>query len=90
MDASLYQPVPTCEIPMPIVEPPGSMDPAILPRILLQRVGARNASRRLVFLTALFVVLSLVETGLLVHLRRPDPIMFYHDLPRKLLVEPPQ
>ena len=87
MDPSLYQPIPTCDIPMPIVEPPGSADPASLPRILVQAAGTKAASRRLVLLTALFFGISLFEAVLLFRLRVPDPLVFYHDLPRNILLE---
>jgi hypothetical protein len=90
MDPSLYQPIATCDIPRPIVEPRASADPAVLPRILVQAAGMKAASRRLVLLSALFLALSLFEAVLLFRLRVPDPLIFYHDLPRKILLEAPK
>ena len=90
MDQSLYQPVATCDIPMPIVESPapGSPGEAALPRILLQAASSRDASRKLLVLTVMFLSLSLLEAALLVRLRVAGPLVFYHDIPRRILLEP--
>jgi hypothetical protein len=90
MDPSLYQPVATCDIPMPIVETPVPESPGegTLPRILLQAASSRDASRKLVVLTVMFLALSLLEAALLVRLRVADPLVVYHDVPRRILLEP--
>jgi hypothetical protein len=90
VDQSLYQPVATCDIPMPIVETPASGSPGggVLPRILLQAVSSRGASRRLVVLTMMFLALSILEGALLVRMRVADPLVVYHDIPRRILLEP--
>lgn len=87
MDTSHFVPVQTCDIPRPIVELPASGNPAALPRILLQRAGARTASRRVAILAALFLAVSLFEALLLARLRVPEPVIYYHNLPRTLLME---
>ena len=52
-----------------------------LPRVLLQEIAGRKASRKLVFLTLLFVLLALVE-GVLFKLHPPAPrVVVYHMLP---------
>ena len=89
MEETLYQPIPTCEIPMPIVE--GSKErsdegPA-LPRILLQTAGQATASRRVLTLAAAFLAISLFEVFLLQRIPPADPVVVYGDLPQRTLME---
>ncbi len=89
MNESLYPPTPTCDIPMPILEGQAraTAGELALPRVLRQAAGMRSASRRVLFLTAIFLALSVLEGALLVRLRVADPLVFYHDLPRRILLE---
>ncbi len=89
-DYTDYPPVATCDIPLPILERPAPESPGeiVLPRILLQAAGSRGAARKVLLLTAVFVLLSLLEAALLVRLRVAEPLVFYHDVPRRILVEP--
>ena len=89
MSESLYPPIPTTEIPMPIVEVPMEALPgqAALPRILLQAGGEADATRRVLWMTALFAFLALLEIGLIRHTSRPDPIIVYEPAARPTLVQ---
>jgi hypothetical protein len=90
MAENQYQPVATCDIPLPILETPPADTPGavVLPRILLQAAGSRGAARKVMVLTAIFTLLSLFEAALFLRLPAADPQIVYHDLPRKILVEP--
>jgi hypothetical protein len=90
VEESLYPPIPTCEIPMPIVEgTTGRPDEAgKLPRILLQTAGQATASWRVLALASAFLVISVFELLLLLRIPPADPVVVYGDLPRKTLMEP--
>lgn len=92
MEEGLYQPVPTCDIPMPILEGAAAVSPgrAALPRILLQAAGTEAASWKVVLLTAVFLALSLLEILLLFRVPAADPLVVYGDFPRIILMEPPR
>ena len=90
MDTTLYHPVATCDIPMPIVEPARDDTKAQLPRILRQAAGTRAASRRVLLMTLIFVGVATLEALLLVRLPIPEPLVVYHDVQRHNLVEPPK
>lgn len=88
MDSTLYHPVATCDIPMPIVEPAREKTTDELPRILRQAAGTRAASRRVLILATLFLAVAALELLLLVRLPNPEPLVVYHNVPRQNLVEP--
>lgn len=90
METTLYRPIATCNIPMPIVEPVGQGNGAQLPRILLQAAGTQAAARRVVLITAAFLLIAAMEGLLLFRLPNPEPLVVYHDVPRHNLVEPRQ
>ena len=90
MDTTLYHPIATCDIPMPIVEPARDETKAQLPRILLQAAGTRAASRRVLLMTLMFLAVAAVEATLFVRLPSPEPLVVYHDVPRQNLVELPK
>lgn len=89
MPESLYQPIPTDEIPMPIVAAAGpgpeGQDP--LPRILLQVADAATASRRTLALAVLFVVVSADLAALLFEMPAPEPLLVYGEYRRTTLLE---
>lgn len=89
MSAELFEPVPTCEVPPPILERPAGRGafPDPLPRILLQAAGSELHERRLLFLAAAFVLLALLEVILLVRLPGRKPLVVYLEPPRVRLVE---
>lgn len=89
MNESLYQPILTEHIPLPILEesaPVGAAEPP-LPRALAQAAGLRKAGTRVLWLATLFVALSAIEATLLFRLAEPSPLVVYHHVPRKLLLE---
>ena len=88
METTLYQPIATCDIPMPIVEPAQEERGAELPRILLQAAGTRAASRRVLALSLVFLAIAALEAVLLFRLPNPEPLVVYHHVPRITLVEP--
>jgi len=91
MDESLYQPVATCDIPMPILEGPASAELSAepeLPRILLQAAGRERSSRNLLVLTGLFLVLAILEGVLLLRMRVEEALVVYEDGPRQILLSP--
>ena len=88
METTLYQPIATCDIPMPIVEPTQEERGAELPRILLQAAGTRAASRRVLAITLIFLAIASLEGVLLFRLPNPEPLVVYHDVSRITLVEP--
>jgi hypothetical protein len=92
MSENLYQPIPTAEIPMPVLESPMGDRPGreALPRILLQVAGMDAAKRTVLGMTALFALLALLEVGLLLHTSRPDPIVVYEPDARTTLVQVPR
>ena len=88
MDPADFRPIPTCEIPPPVVEREGLPDGhlEILPRILLQAAGMKAHSRRLLLITAAFVVLSALEVALLLRLE-PRPLVVYQEPAVRVLLE---
>jgi len=84
---TLYQPIATCDIPMPIVEPTQEEREAELPRILQQVAGTRAASRRVISLTLVFLAIAAIEGVLLFRMPNPEPLVVYHDVPRITLME---
>ena len=88
MNESIYQPLPTRDIPMPVLDgDPGDLVKETLPRILFQAAGSGAAQRRLLYLAAFFGVLALLELGLLLHTPRPEPLVVYGEAIRPTLVE---
>ncbi len=88
-DTSTFRPIPTCDIPMPILEgaSPPDAGQASIPRILLQAAGSGRAARRVTVLTGIFLLLALFQLALLFRLPVPEPIVVYGDFPRKTLLE---
>ena len=88
MDPADFRPVPTCEIPPPVVEREGRVDGAegVLPRILLQAAGMASHSRKLLLLTVVFAVLSALEAVLLVRLE-PRHLVVYQEPALRVLLE---
>jgi hypothetical protein len=90
MDTTLYPPIATCDIPMPILEPSSAGCEAQLPRILLQAAGSRSAARRVALIAVVFFAIAVLEMILLLRLPSPEPLVVYHDVPRQILVESPK
>ena len=88
MEPQDFSPVPTCEIPAPVVEREGRPDgaPEILPRILLQSAGMKAHSRRLLLLTFAFAVLSGLQAVLLLRLE-PRGLVVYQEPAVRVLLE---
>lgn len=88
MNESIYQPLPTCEIPMPILDRDvQDLAQETLPRILLQAAGSGSANKKVLYLAAFFGMLALLELALLLHTPRPEPIVVYGEAIRPTLVE---
>ena len=89
-DTSTFRPVPTCDIPLPILEgaSQAAAGQAEIPRILLQAAGTQAAARRVVLITAVFLLIAAMDGLLLCRLPNPEPLVVYHDVPRHNLVEP--
>jgi hypothetical protein len=89
MPESLYPPIPTDEIPMPIVAAagPGPEGQEPLPRVLQQVAEAATASRRTLALAALFVVVSAGLAALLLEMPAPEPLLVYGEYRRMILLE---
>ena len=89
MDTDTFQPVPTCDIPMPILERPraAGSNETPMPRVLLQVAGQSHAAWKVTLLSALFLFLALLELGLLLRLPPQDPLVVYGDFPRTTLLE---
>ena len=87
-----FCPIPTCDIPMPIVESSGEgrAGEPILPRILLQAAGTGLAARNVRLLALVFLLAALVELGLFLRMPTPDPQVVYGDFPRLMLMEAPR
>jgi len=92
LDAATFRPIPTCDIPMPIVESPGEgrTGEPVLPRILLQAAGTGHAARNVKLLVAIFILAALVELGLFLQMPTPEPQVVYGDFPRLMLMEAPR
>lgn len=91
MNESIYQPLPTCEIPMPVLDGDAkNLAEDTLPRILLQAAGSGSANKKVLCLAAFFGVLALLELVLLLRTSRPEPIVVYAEATRPTLVEPKQ
>ena len=86
-EPSTYRPIPTCEIPPPIVEVDARDFEGHVPRVLLEEAGVSRVTRHVVLLTALFVLVALGELALLLRIPTPEPIVVYGEFPRTLLVE---
>ena len=87
METTLYRPIATCNIPMPIVESVGQDNGPQLPRILLQAAGTQAAARRVLLITVIFILIAAMEGVLLFRLPNPEPLVVYHDVPRHNLLE---
>lgn len=87
MTESIYEPVPTCDIPMPILEHGTAADDQGLPRILLQAAGSGNASRKILYLTVAFAVVAAFLGVVLLKTPTHEPIVVYSDAVRWTLVE---
>lgn len=89
MSAERFEPIPTCEVPPPVLEHParlrGQTDP--LPRVLLQAAGSDLHERRLLALAAGFVLLALLEAMVLWRLPGRGPLVVYLEPSRERLVE---
>jgi hypothetical protein len=87
-DAATFRPIPTCDIPMPIVEGTGEtrVGESVLPRILLQAAGTGHAVRNVNLLTGLFLLAAIMELGLFLRLPTPAPEIVYGDFPRLTLL----
>lgn len=86
--AATFLPIPTCEIPPPVLElaSGGNAGESPMPRVLLQSAGSGRAARRVVLLAALFLVLAGLEFILLLRLPPQEPLVVYGDVPRATLV----
>lgn len=91
-DETTFRPIPTCDIPMPIVEGAGEgkEGETVLPRILQQAAGAGHAARNVKLLTGLFILAALLEIGLFLRMPMPVPEIVYGDFPRLTLMGDPQ
>jgi hypothetical protein len=89
MDTDTFLPIPTCEIPPPILEraTKTASEATTLPRVLLQEAGSSHASRRVIGLAGLFLLVALFEVALLLRLPPKPPVVVYGDFPRILLME---
>lgn len=89
MAAETFEPIPTCEVPPPIVEREGAGTPeaVALPRILLQAAGSDLHGRRLLVLAGLFFLLALFQATVLIALPRIGTLVVYEEAPRVRLVE---
>jgi hypothetical protein len=89
MDTNTFQPVPTCDIPMPILERTGQVgsDEPPMPRVLLQVAGSSHAAWKVTLLSGLFLLLALLELVLLLRFPPQDPLVVYGDFPRTTLLE---
>jgi len=90
METTLYRPIATCNIPLPIDEPVGKPGGPQLPRILRQAAGTQTAARRVILITGVFLLIAVLEGVLLFRLPSPEPLVVYHDVPRHNLLEPLQ
>ena len=88
METTLYRPIATCNIPMPIDESVGKDGGSQLPRILRQASSMQTAARRVVLITVVFLLIAVLEGVLLFRLPSPEPLVVYHDVPRHNLLEP--
>ena len=89
MDTTSYPPIPTCDIPMPILEgapEPGQGETA-MPRILLQAAGSSQATGKVCLLAILFGLIALLELILLLRVAPQEPLVVYGDFPRTTLLE---
>jgi len=89
MDTDTFQPVPTCDIPMPILERRALVgsDEIPMPRVLLQVAGSSDAAGKVTLLAAMFLLVALLELCLLLRLPLQDPLVVYGDFPRTTLLE---
>ena len=85
--ASTFPPIPTREIPAPVLELVPKAEGSRIPRILLQQVGSARAAQKVVLLAALFAALCLLELAILLRLPTPEPLVVYADAPRTTLIE---
>lgn len=88
MEPQDFRPIPTREIPAPVVEREGRPGggPETLPRILLQSAGTEAHSRRLLLLTFAFAALSGLQALLLIRLE-PRPLVVYQEPAVRVLLE---
>lgn len=84
--AGNFTPIPTREIPAPVLELAEGDCGSPIPRVLLQYVGSGRAARRVLLLSALFAAVSLVELALLLRLPTPGPLVVYGEFSRTTLV----
>lgn len=79
MDRKTFPAIPTCEIPVPVLDAADRMDGAAipLPRVLAQRAGVERAERRVAAITALFALVAAFELALLARLLAPGPLVVY-------------
>lgn len=89
METNTFAPIPTCDIPMPILEgvPIRGSGESDIPRILLQAAGSGQAERRVAGIVALFLLLALGEFSLFLRLPPQDSLIVYGDFPRQTLIE---
>ncbi len=89
MNESIYRPLSTGEIPMPVLEEGERGTPAeeVLPRILRQAGGSDRAGRNVLLLALLFILVSLLELGLFLRMPAPESIVVYGETPRSPLLE---
>jgi hypothetical protein len=89
MDTNTYPPIPTRDIPMPILErtPEAGSEAGAMPRVLLQVAGSSHAAWEVSVLSGIFLLLSLLELVLLLRLPPQDPVVVYVDFPRTTLLE---
>ena len=85
--ASTYPPIPTREIPAPVLELVQASQDEPIPRILLQQVGSARAARKVVLLAMIFAALGLLELAVLLRLPQTESLVVYADAPRTLLIE---
>jgi hypothetical protein len=79
MYGKTFPAIPTCEIPVPVLDAADRMDGAAvsLPRILAQRAGVKRAERRVAAIAAAFALVAAFELALLVRLHPPGPLVVY-------------
>jgi len=88
MDPNTYLPIPTCEIPPPILErrKEAGDDETAMPRVLLQVAGSSQAARRLILMSGLFFLVALLELCLFLRIPPQPPVVVYGDFPRSTLI----
>lgn len=91
MAEETFQPIPTCLVPPPILEPEGAVTGEVegeaLPRVLRQAAGSDLHGGRILILAGVFLLLALVQAAAFLAFPRAGSLVVYDDAPRVRLVE---